>query len=53
VNRLSTQLLHGLNRSSSIPELDRLTLRDGSASGGGGGVAKVSEIGEDGGEGLV
>jgi hypothetical protein len=45
VNCQSTRLPHGLNRFGGVPEPDRPTSVDGSA-GGGGGAARVSEVGE-------
>jgi hypothetical protein len=51
--RRGTQLPHRLNRSDDVPGPDGPALGDGSASGGGGGVARVSKVGENGGEGSV
>jgi hypothetical protein len=52
-NRQSTRLPHGLNRSGDVLEPDGLASGDGSTGGDDGGVARVSEVGEDGGEGSV
>jgi hypothetical protein len=45
VNHQSTRLSHRLNSSSGVSELDGSTLGDGSAGGGSGGAARVSEDG--------
>jgi hypothetical protein len=52
-NHQSTWLLHRLNVSGSVPKPDRSASGDGSASGGGSGVARIGEVGEDGSEGSV
>jgi hypothetical protein len=47
VNRQSTRLPHGLNRSCGVPEPDEPSSVDGSANGDGGrGAARASEVGE-------
>jgi hypothetical protein len=46
-NHQSIQLPHGLNRSCGIPKPDGPASVDGSTDGsGGGGAARVSEVGE-------
>jgi hypothetical protein len=53
-NRRSIRLPHELNRSCGVSEPDGPTLVDGSIdSGGGGGVARVGEVGEGSGDGSI